>query len=51
VGQAAGIENTRSAYRVLVRRLERKVKLGKPRHRRDNNIKVDFQEVGWGSME
>jgi hypothetical protein len=23
--------------------------LGRPRHRWKNNIKVDFQEIGWGT--
>jgi hypothetical protein len=35
----------------LVRRPERKIELGRPRHRRDDNIKMDLQEAGWGSME
>jgi len=43
--------NVRSTYRVLVRRPERKIRLGRPRHRNDNNIKMDLQEVCWGSME
>jgi len=51
VGQAARIENIESACRVLMRRPERKIKLERPRHRRNNNIKMDLQEVGWGSME
>jgi hypothetical protein len=25
--------------------------LGTPQHRRNSNIKIDLQEVGWGSME
>jgi hypothetical protein len=51
VGQGARIENTRSANRILVRKPERKIKLGRPRHGRDDNIKMDPKEVGWGSME
>jgi hypothetical protein len=51
VGQAARIENIKSAYRVSARRPERKIKFGRPRHIRVNNIKMDLQEVGWGSME
>jgi hypothetical protein len=45
VGQAARIENISNAYGVLVRP-ERNIKLGRPRYRRDYNIKMDFQEVG-----
>jgi hypothetical protein len=51
MGQVARIENIRCAYRVLVRRPERKIKLGRPRYRRDINIKMDLQEVGCGSMQ
>jgi hypothetical protein len=35
----------RDVYRVLVRKPEGKRPLGRPRHRRENNIKMDFQEV------
>jgi len=34
-------------YRVLVGRLEGKRPLGRPRRRREGNIKVYLQEVGW----
>jgi hypothetical protein len=36
----------RGAYRILVERPE-----GRPRHRWKDNIKMDLQEVGWGSMD
>jgi hypothetical protein len=35
-----------SAYSVLVRKPEEKRPLGRPRHRWEDNIKVDLQEVG-----
>jgi hypothetical protein len=38
----------RSAYRVLVGKPEGKSPLGRPRHRWENNIKMDLQKVGWG---
>jgi len=41
----------RGAYRVLVGRPERKRQLGRPRHRYDDNVKLDLQDVGWGGME
>jgi hypothetical protein len=41
----------RGAYRVLVGRSKGKRPLGKPRHRRKNNIKVDLQKVGCGTMD
>ena len=51
MGKVTLTGNIRIAYRVLVRRPERKINLGRPRHRRDNIIKMDLQEVCWGSME
>ena len=38
-------------YRVLVRKPEAKRPLGRPRHRWENNIKADLQEVGCGCMD
>jgi hypothetical protein len=38
----------RDTYRVLVRKLEVKRKLGSPRRRREDNFKMDIQEIGWG---
>ena len=38
-------------YRVLMGRPERKSPLGRPRLRREDNIKMDLQEVGCGGME
>ena len=35
-------------YRVLVGKPEGKRLLGRPRHRWEDNIKMDFQEVGGG---
>jgi len=36
----------RGVYRVLVRKPEGKRPLGRPRHRGEDNIKMDLQEVG-----
>jgi hypothetical protein len=41
----------RGAYRVLVGRSEGRRPLGRPRLRWEDNIKMDFQEVGWGGMD
>ena len=41
----------RRAYRVLVGRPKGKRRLGKPRHRWKNNIKIDLQEVGCGAVD
>jgi hypothetical protein len=41
----------RDLYRLLVGKPEGKRPLGIPRHRWEDNIKMDFQEVGCGGME
>jgi len=41
----------RGMYRVLVGRPEGKRPLGRPRRRWEDNIKMDLQEVGCGSMD
>jgi hypothetical protein len=41
----------RGIYKVLVGKPERKRPLGRPRHRREDNIKMYFQEVGCGGMD
>jgi hypothetical protein len=41
----------RDVYMVLVGKPEGKRQLGRPRRRWENNIKMDLQEVGCGSMD
>jgi len=41
----------RGMHRVLVGKLEEKRRLGRPRRRWKNNIKMDFQEVGRGCVD
>jgi hypothetical protein len=41
----------RGVYRDLVRKPEGKRPLGRPRRRWEDNIKIDFQEVGCGGMD
>ena len=38
-------------YRVLVGKPEGKRPLGRPRHRWEDNIKMDLQEVGCGGVD
>jgi hypothetical protein len=40
----------RNAYRILVVKPEGKRPLGRPRHSRLDNIKIDLREIGWGGM-
>jgi len=49
VGGACGAHGEgRGVHRVLVRKLEGKRPLGRPRCRWEDNIKMDLQEVGGG---
>ena len=45
VGEGSGV------HRVLVGKPKGKRPLGRPRHRRDDNIKMDLQEVGGGCWD
>jgi hypothetical protein len=41
----------RDAYRALVGKPEGRRPLGRPRHRWEDNIKMDLREVGWGGID
>jgi hypothetical protein len=41
----------RGVYRVLVRKPEEKGQIGRQRHRREDNIKIDLQEVKFGGLD
>jgi hypothetical protein len=41
----------RVVYRILMGKPEEKTPLWRPRHRREDNIKADLQEVGCGGMD
>jgi hypothetical protein len=49
-GHVAFMER-RSAYEVLVGKPEGKRPLGRPRHKWEDNIKIDLQELGCGSVD
>jgi hypothetical protein len=51
MGAVCGTYRRRGAYRVLVGRPDVKRPLGRHRRRWENNIKMDFQEVGWRNMD
>jgi hypothetical protein len=46
-GHVAHLGKRRGVYRSLVGRPERKRPFGRHRHRWEDNIKMDLQEVGW----
>jgi len=50
-GHVARMGERRGVYRVVVGKPEGKRQLGRPRHRWENNIKMDLQEVGCGGMD
>jgi hypothetical protein len=41
----------RNACRVLLKKPETKTPLGRPKHRREANIKMDLHEAGWRDMD
>jgi hypothetical protein len=47
-GHVALMGEGRGVYRVLVGKPEGKRPLGRPRRRRENNIRMELQEVGGG---
>jgi len=50
-GHVACMGESRGVYRVLVGKFEGKKPLGRLRHRWEDNIKMDHQEVGCGGMD
>jgi hypothetical protein len=44
------MEEKRNAYKVLVGKSEGKIPLARPRHRWEDNIKMDLREIGWGVL-
>ena len=51
VGHVACVGERSGIYRVLVGKPEGKRPLGRRRHRWEDNIKMDLQEVGCGGMD
>jgi hypothetical protein len=50
-GHVARMGHDRGVYRLLVGKPEGKSPLGRPRRRREHNIKMDLQEVGRGRVD
>ena len=51
VGHESCVEDRRGACKVSVGRPEGKRALGRPRHRWEDNTKMDVKEIGWDIME
>jgi ribosome biogenesis protein Nip4 len=45
------MEEVRGAYNILVGRPEGRRPLGRPRRRREDNIKMDLREIGFGDVD
>jgi hypothetical protein len=50
-GHVARMGQKRNIYRILVGKPEGKRRLGRPRRRWENNIKMDLGEMRWGGMD
>ena len=50
-GHVARMGKKRAIYRILMGKPEGKIKLGRPRCRWEDNIKMDLQEVGCGGKD
>jgi hypothetical protein len=44
-------EKKRNAYMILVGKPGGNRPLGRPRRRREDNIRMDLREIGWGGMD
>jgi hypothetical protein len=50
-GHVAPTGEKRNVYRILVGKPEGRRPLGRPRHRWEDNIKMDLREIGWDGMD
>jgi hypothetical protein len=50
-GHVARMGEKRNACRILVEKPEGKRPLGRPRHRGEDNIKMDFRQIGWSGTD
>jgi hypothetical protein len=41
----------KNAYRILVGKLEGRSPLGRPRHRWEDNVRMDLRDIRWGGMD
>jgi hypothetical protein len=45
------MEKIRNVYKILVRKAEGKRPLGRPRHRWEDNIRMDPREIWWEDVD
>jgi hypothetical protein len=50
-GHVARMEEVRGAYKILVGKPEGRTPLGRPGRRREDNIKMDLGEIGFGVVD
>jgi hypothetical protein len=50
-GHVARMEEKSNTYRLFVGKAEGKRPLGRPRHRWEDNIRMDLLELGWGDVD
>jgi hypothetical protein len=50
MGRVCSKNEKRNAYNILVRKLEGKRPLGRPRRRWVDNIEMELREIGWGGV-
>jgi hypothetical protein len=51
IGHVICMAEMRNAYKIPVRQPEGKRPLRRPRHRKEDNIKMDFKEKGWENVD
>jgi hypothetical protein len=51
VGHVTHMGQIRNAYKILVRKPEEKRPLGRCKPRWEDNIKIDFREIGWEGVD
>jgi hypothetical protein len=51
VGHVVHMGEVRGAYNILVGRPEGRRPLGRPKHRWEDNIKMDLREIGFGDVD
>jgi hypothetical protein len=50
-GNVAGMEAMRNGYNILIGKPEGKRPFGRPRCRRENNIRLDLREICWEGVD